>query len=106
MRPVLQKRENSGAYVILIENLRQQDSQWYFDYMRMMPNQFQYIFQLVKDKISKKDTRWRRSIGGEERLALTLRYLATGDSKRSLSFQYFIGRSTVTKIIAETVKAI
>ena len=57
---------------------------------------------LVKDKIAKENTRFRKSISVEERLVLTLRYLATGMSQQSLSFAFRIGKSTVGKILAET----
>ena len=37
-----------------------------------------------------------------ERLAITLRYFATGDSQASLSFAFRRGRSTITNILRET----
>ena len=40
------------------------------------------------------------------RLALTLRFLATGNSQVSLSFNFRIGRSTVSGIIRETCSAL
>lgn len=48
----------------------------------------------------------RASINPAERLAFTLRYLATGNSQVSLSFNYRIGRSTVCGIVRETSRAI
>lgn len=56
----------------------------------------------MKDKIARENTRFRKSISVEERLVLTLRYLATGMSQQSLSFAFRIGKSTVGKILAET----
>ena len=41
-----------------------------------------------------------------QRLALTLRYLATGESQQSLSLSYRIGKSTVCQIVSETALAI
>ena len=41
-----------------------------------------------------------------ERLSITLRYLATGESQQSLSFSYRIGRITVSNILSEVCKAI
>ncbi|XP_048036196.1 protein ALP1-like [Megalobrama amblycephala] len=40
------------------------------------------------------------------RLSLTLRFLATGETFRSLSFQYRIGRSTISEIVMETCQAL
>lgn len=48
----------------------------------------------------------RASIEPAERLALTLRYLATGSSQVSLSFNFRMGRSTVCGILKETCEAI
>ena len=74
--------------------------------MRMSPCQFQEILTLLYDKIQKQHTNWREPILPHVRLAITLRHLATGESKRSLSYQYLVGRLTVTNIVAETTKAI
>ena len=41
-----------------------------------------------------------------ERLAVTLRYLVTGDSMQTVSFSYRLGHSTVCNIIEETCQAI
>ncbi|KAL5506531.1 hypothetical protein EMCRGX_G008191 [Ephydatia muelleri] len=38
----------------------------------------------------------------QTRLALTLRFLASGDSQVSLSFSFRLGRSTVSTILSET----
>ena len=52
----------------------------------MTPERFQHL------SIKKKDTRMRGAIGPAERLTLTLRYLASGNDKQSLSFSYRIGK--------------
>ncbi|KAI9556056.1 hypothetical protein GHT06_018623 [Daphnia sinensis] len=47
-----------------------------------------------------------RSIPVEQRLALTLRFLASGDCMRSLSYAFRIGHSTVSEIVRETCEKI
>ena len=47
-----------------------------------------------------------KTISPSERLTLTLHYLATGESHRSLSFQFRISRRTVSYIIQEVCRAI
>ena len=47
-----------------------------------------------------------KTISSGERLTLTLRYLATGESHRSLSFQFLITRGTISYIIQEVCRAI
>ena len=72
----------------------------------MSPDRFDHLLGLVTPLITKKDARFRKAIPACERLALTLRFLATGESQISLSFQFKIGRATVSKFLAETSVAI
>ena len=72
----------------------------------MSPERFKHLLGLVSPLIAKKDTKMRAAISAEERLAVTLRFLATGDSQQSLSFSFRLGKTTVSNIIAETSEAI
>ena len=74
--------------------------------MRMTPNRFEHLLTLVAPLIEKRTTRFREPISASQRLALTLRFLATGESQQSLSFSYRIGKATVSKIVSETSLAI
>ena len=42
----------------------------------------------------------------KERLAVTLRYLASGNSQQSLGWAHRIGKATISRIIKETTNAI
>lgn len=64
-------------------------------YMRMSPESFDNLVSLVSPLISKVSTRLRKLISSAERLALTLRFLTSGNSQQSMSFAYRIGRTTV-----------
>lgn len=48
----------------------------------------------------------RQAISAEERLAVTLRYLATGDNFRSLRYVFKMSDSTISEIVHETCIAI
>ena len=72
----------------------------------MSPDRFEHLLSLVAPLISKRSTKLRKSISAAERLTLTLRYLASGDSQQSQSFNFRIGRSTVSMIILETCDAL
>ena len=48
----------------------------------------------------------RASISAEEHLAVTLRFLATGESYASLEFQYRISRPTLSTLIPDVCYAI
>ena len=72
----------------------------------MSPESFKYLLNVVGPQISKKDTRFRKSISAAERLCLTLHYLAYGGSQQSLSFSFRIAKSTISNIVNETCSAI
>lgn len=71
----------------------------------MTPNQFDTLLHKIEPQISKLYLT-REPLPPGLRLSLTLRYVASGDSMASLHYQYQIGRTTTSKIIAETTKAI
>ena len=48
----------------------------------------------------------RKALDSRLKLALALRFLATGESQRSLSIQFRLSRSVVNKLLKETLKAI
>uniref|UniRef100_A0A915DZM7 Transposase Helix-turn-helix domain-containing protein n=1 Tax=Ditylenchus dipsaci TaxID=166011 RepID=A0A915DZM7_9BILA len=64
---------------------------------------FIFLSTLLKAELSKlnKLKRSLKALSVEERLILTLRYLATGASFRHLSFSFRVGLSTVCGIIKE-----
>ncbi|XP_031329354.1 protein ALP1-like isoform X1 [Photinus pyralis] len=100
-------RENDGEYHTLIKILeKEENSDRFHMYFRMSKNQFNYLHDLIKDKIRKIDSKFRRAIGTKERLAVCLRFLATGNSFRSLGFSYKMGFSTVRSIIYEVCEVI
>ena len=71
----------------------------------MTPERFDHLCTLTKPHLTKKC--WNRTpISAEQRLAITLRYLATGDSQASQSFNFLVGVSTVSKIVREGCRAI
>ncbi len=67
-----------GAYHTLISSLQATDQQAYKNFLRLDVGSFHELVQLVSPLISKQDTSMRLAISAEEKLAVTLRYLATG----------------------------
>ncbi|XP_030762239.1 protein ANTAGONIST OF LIKE HETEROCHROMATIN PROTEIN 1-like [Sitophilus oryzae] len=70
----------------------------------MSDNSFNALLALIHDKIKKRKI--KRGIGAEQRLCITLRYLAHGDSMQSLAWLFQIGKTTVRDIIYTTCEAI
>ncbi|GBM41119.1 hypothetical protein AVEN_82013-1 [Araneus ventricosus] len=63
---------------------------------------FEFLLEEIQLIIKRMDTYMGQCISAGERLALTLRYLATGETQTSLSFQFRIAQNTISgKIPAE-----
>ena len=69
--------------------------------LRMTEDQFEYLLQRVAPLISKSDTNMRKT-----KLEVTLRYLATGDSFKSLEFFFRVPKNTISIFIPDTCEAI
>ena len=69
-------------------------------YVRISPERFHHLVDLLREKISK-ENRYQLPIYPEERLAITLRYLATENSQRDVAFVFKIGQLTIYHIIIE-----
>lgn len=83
-----------------------EDPEKFRQYHRLDRTSFEEILALISPLIEKKDTQLRCSIKPIERLSVTLRFLATGETFRSLSFQYRIGERTTSGIVEETCQAL
>ncbi|XP_071581623.1 uncharacterized protein [Temnothorax nylanderi] len=106
VHPILQRKQQQGDWYNLIQEMRFQNDETFFSYMRMSSTMFDFVLAKVGPKITKMETNWRRPIPAASRLAMTLRYLATGDGYQTIALSYRIGRSTTGQIIKETCDAI
>ena len=108
VRPILQKRRSQGEFYNLLQEMRLNDPDSHFRYLRMSKSTFDHLLAKVGPFLSRRPymSDRRPNISPGERLALTIRYLATGNSQTSLSFNFRIGRSTVSNIVKETCSAI
>lgn len=83
---LLEKREDHGGSSLMVDLAFQHVSGHYKNFTRMSPVDFEYLLTLIGGRISKQDTHLRKSISAQDRLAVTLRFLATGDSYSLTSF--------------------
>ena len=105
-RSIFRDRKLHSEYYTLFQVLKDTDREWFFKYIRMSPERFSHLLSLVRDKISKKDTKLRECISAEERLVITLRYLSQGMFQFTLAFSFRVGRQTVCSIVQEVCEAI
>lgn len=76
------------------------------NFSRMSLADFEFLLHKIGPRITKQDTDWRKAIPAKVRLAITLRFLATGDSYRSLHYLFKISSQVICKIIPEVCVAI
>ena len=78
IRDWIGQRRDKGAYHQLLQELRLTDAMSYRNFLRLDAATFDELLHLVTPLIKHEDTVMRQAIPPGERLALTLRYLATG----------------------------
>ena len=106
-RQWIQRREEKGFYTNIVEELRVEDTKTYEEMLRMNYDTFKFILKKTEQDITPTTlmSGGLKTISPGDRLTLTLRYLATGESYRSLSFQFRISRRTILYIIQEVCRA-
>ena len=105
VRSWLLQREKRGAYHNIMAELYARHSRIH-QFYRMTPEFFEMIKTRLKPHLARQATNYRAPISVGEKLALTIRYLATGESYTSLSCQFRVGRSTISKFLPEVCRAI
>ncbi|XP_059923651.1 uncharacterized protein LOC132469674 [Gadus macrocephalus] len=105
-RQFLAKRLEFGAYHRLVQELRLGDGDAFKNFFRLPKLMFDSVLSVVGPKIARQDTTYRQAISPAERLAICLRYLATGDSYKSLGYSFRVGVSTISRIVPEVANAI
>ena len=90
----------------LLEKLRLEDGMGFRNFTRLTATDFEELLLMVGEKISKKDTNFRQTIPASLRLAVTLRFLASGDSFTSLMYTFRISKQAISQIVPELCEAI
>lgn len=105
-RQWLLHRPDYGWCDKLLVELAREDLPAYRNFLRVSPDLFQELLNKVGPIIERKDTFMRKALTPTERLAITLRYLATGDSYKSMRFGFRVAHNTISVLIPETCEAI
>ena len=88
LRPWVKERENYGHFHQLMPVLRTTDPDTYRKYLRVNHALFEQILGRIKPRIQRQDTNWKKALEPGLRLAITLRFLATGELKHLLISYY------------------
>lgn len=85
--------------------ITREESGEFTNFCRMSLADFEFLLAKIEPMI-KKQTRLRTPIPPKIRLAITLRFLATGDSYRSLHYLFKVSAPAISLIVPEVCKAI
>ena len=105
---LLQQRDHQGIWTSMVPDLLTGNRLrgTFANYFRMDETCFEQLLTQIAPVIRRQDTQFRRSVSPQQRLAVTLRYLATGCSFTELHYNFRISVSLISSIILETCKAI
>ena len=108
-REWIKRREQKGYFHNIVLELKIEDRLGFREMFRMDVGDFEFVLNEISHVISPGqmgNSGGHRPILSEERLALTLRFLATGESFQSLHFQFRISVNAVSYIIKGCCKAL
>ena len=105
-KPWLSKRSSFGIYDTLLQELRSEDKGECKKFLRMSPDVFDELLNLIEEDITRQNTHLRESIPATVKLAATIRFWATGDIYSDLQYQFRVHQSTLGQFIPEVCDAI
>lgn len=106
VRNWISERDQKGGSVLLLQQLKVEDPNEYRLALRMTAENFEELLSLVSINIQRKNTLFRDAIPAKLKLEVTLSFLSTGDSYRSLSRMFRLPKPTISKIIPEVCQEI
>ena len=100
------QREDKGACHNLLNELCDTDIPGLTTFMRMTPEFFEMIKAIVRPHVAKQTTNYIAPLSVWIKLAITLRYMVTGESYTSSCYQFMVGRSSISKFLPKFCRAI
>jgi hypothetical protein len=102
VRPWIQRQKTFGGEHLLRE-LCEEDPSSYTNALRMNAALFHELLSLVEGTIQRQNTSMRNALSAVVKLQVTLRYLATGDSFKSLSLLFRVPPLTISTFLPEVL---
>nr|XP_034178195.1 protein ANTAGONIST OF LIKE HETEROCHROMATIN PROTEIN 1-like [Osmia lignaria] len=102
----LYKNRATSSGGSLLSDLQLETGGHFKNFVRMLSEDFEFLINAIGPKIQKNDTRLRKAVTTKERLAITLRFLATGDSYTSLQYLFKVSKQLISKIVPEVCQAL
>ena len=79
---------------------------YFKNFSRMSVEDFNYLEEAITPYVKLQDTSFRPAISVREQLGITLRFLATGDSYKSLMYSAKIRNTTIGRFVPRVSKAL
>ena len=105
-RPWLERRSLYGQNEKLMRELTDEDKPAFRHFLRVEPAMFHELVRRLSDRISKKDTWYRKALEPALKIAITLRFLATGNSLKTLMYGFRVAYNTISIVTNEVCEAI
>ena len=86
-RPMLLER-NQNASQLMRAILEEELDNTVINFMQLVREDFAYLLTVITPRIRRQDTYMRDAIIPKDKLIITLRFLASGDSYKSLEYAY------------------
>ena len=95
-----------GQYYTLMAELEWEHCGDFVNYLRMDPAMFHDLLQCMTPRLTKMDTNCHAALEPDLKLAITLRYLASGYTFNGLSFAFRVPHNTISLFVGEVLRAI
>jgi hypothetical protein len=106
VRPTLLMRPVHGHYDHLIQELLENDRYGYRRFIRLHPEMFLEVVSKVWRQIQRRRTNFRDHLDAGMKVALNLRYLASGENYHSLEAGFRVSHSSIVKMVPEVCEAL
>jgi hypothetical protein len=106
VRDWIGRRDSRGVSALLLKELASQDVNEYKILLRMTPEKFDTVLGMIVHKIERQNTQMRDAIPSRLMVEVTLHFMATGNSYRTLQYLFRILKSSISNFIPEVCDAI
>ncbi|XP_062584031.1 putative nuclease HARBI1 [Saccostrea cucullata] len=105
VKPWIERRMLFGQYETLMREIERECQGDFLNYMRMPPVMFYELLQRITPRIQKSEC-YRRPLEPGLKLAITIRYIVTGNSYKNLQYSFRVAHNTISMFIPEVCQAI
>ena len=86
--PFLEHKDLSEYHIVMQQLRENNDRRRFKKFIRVSPEMFDNIVRRVGPRIERKNTNFRPAIPVEQRVAIALRFVATGDCYQQLEYHF------------------